>query len=139
MLLDKDNITEIIPQQAPFVMVDNLLSADESGFKSTFKVEETNLFFNDGKLQEPALIENIAQTVAAGFGFVDRQAGGKPKLGFIGAISKLKVLNLPDLNEVIETTVTHLHQFENIYLVKGENFCNGQSLVTCEMKIVVQE
>ncbi len=138
MLLTKETITKIIPQQIPFVMVDNLLTADETGFESTFKVEENNLFFSEGKLQEPALIENIAQTVAAGFGFVDRQAGGSPKLGFIGSIAKLKVLNLPDLNGVIETKVTHLHQFENIYLVKGENFCNGKPLVTCEMKIVVQ-
>ncbi|MGB0886634.1 MAG: hypothetical protein ACPGSL_00815 [Vicingaceae bacterium] len=138
MLLDKENITKIIPQQIPFVMIDTLLTADESGFKSTFKVEKNNLFFKEGKLHEPALIENIAQTVAAGFGFVDRQAGGEPKLGFIGGISKLKVMNLPDLDAVIETTVTHLHQFENIYLVKGENFSNGQALVSCEMKIVVQ-
>ncbi|PJA06186.1 MAG: hypothetical protein COX70_10020 [Flavobacteriales bacterium CG_4_10_14_0_2_um_filter_32_8] len=139
MLLTKENITEIIPQQAPFVMVDNLVSADETGFKSTFKVEENNLFLKDGKLQEPALIENIAQTVAAGFGFVDKQAGGKPKIGFIGGISKLNIHALPTLNKTIETTVTHLHQFENIYLIKGENFCDGELLVTCEMKIVVQE
>jgi len=139
MLLTKENITEIIPQQAPFVMVDNLVSADETGFKSTFKVEENNLFLKDGKLQEPALIENIAQTVAAGFGFVDKQAGGKPKIGFIGGISKLNIHELPTLNKTIETTVTHLHQFENIYLIKGENFCDGELLVTCEMKIVVQE
>jgi len=139
MLLTKENITEIIPQQAPFVMVDNLVSADETGFKSTFKVEENNLYLKDGKLQEPALIENIAQTVAAGFGFVDKQAGGKPKIGFIGGISKLNIHALPTLNKTIETTVTHLHQFENIYLIKGENFCDGELLVTCEMKIVVQE
>lgn len=44
MLLTKENITEIIPQKPPFVMIDNLLSACEGGFKSTFKVEKTNLF-----------------------------------------------------------------------------------------------
>lgn len=139
MLFTKENITKIIPQQIPFVMVDNLVSADETGFKSTFKVEVSNLFIKDGKLQEAALIENIAQTVAAGFGYVDKQAGGKPKIGFIGGISKLSVHALPALNNTIETTVTQLHQFENIYLIKGENFCDGELLVTCEMKIVVQE
>jgi predicted hotdog family 3-hydroxylacyl-ACP dehydratase len=139
MLLTKENITEIIPQQIPFVMVDNLIMADEKGFKSNFIVEENNLFFKEGKLQEAALIENIAQTVAAGFGYVYSQAGGKPKIGFIGGISKLSVLALPVLNKMIETTVTHLYQFENIYLIKGEIFCEGELLVTCEMKIVVQE
>lgn len=139
MLLTKENITKIIPQQFPFVMVDNLVSADEKEFKSTFKVEENNLFFKDGKLQEPALIENIAQTVAAGFGYVDKQGGGKPKIGFIGGISKLVVHSLPSLNKTIETSVTQLHQFENIYLIKGENFCDGGLLVECEMKIVIEK
>ncbi len=138
MLLNKENITEIIPQKAPFVMIDNLISADEHGFKSSFQVRNDNIFFKDEKLQEPALIENIAQTVAAGFGYVDRQAGGEPKLGFIGAISKLKVHALPTLNSEITTIVKHLYQFENVYLVKGENFCKNQLLVECEMKIVVQ-
>ncbi|PIQ15088.1 MAG: hypothetical protein COW67_10250 [Flavobacteriales bacterium CG18_big_fil_WC_8_21_14_2_50_32_9] len=138
MLLNKENITEIIPQKAPFVMVDNLISADENGFKSSFQVRNDNIFFKDKKLQEPALIENIAQTVAAGFGYVDRQTGGEPKIGFIGAISKLKVHVLPTLNSEITTIVKHLYQFENVYLVKGENFCENQLLVECEMKIVVQ-
>lgn len=139
MLLDKKTITTIIPQKHPFVMVDNLLSANEKGFTSTFKVTEDNLFFKDGKLQESALIENIAQTVAAGFGYVDQQNGGAPKLGFIGSIAKLKLNHLPDLGEEINTTVTHLHQFENIYLVRGESFSNEELLLECEMKIVVSE
>ena len=138
MLLTKENITSIIPQKEPFVMVHNLVSANEKEFTSTFKIEDDNLFLSDTKLQEPSLIENIAQTVAAGFGFMDRESGGEPKIGFIGGISKLKVHQLPSLNEEINTTITHLYQFENIYLVKGENFCNGELLVECEMKIVVQ-
>jgi len=138
MLLNKENITSIIPQKEPFVMVHNLISADEKEFKSTFNIDADNLFLTEGTLQEPSLIENIAQTVAAGFGFLDKASGGKPKIGFIGGISKLKVHHLPQLNQEINTTITHLYQFENIYLVKGENFCDGKLLVECEMKIVVQ-
>tara|TARA_R110001592_G_scaffold79111_3_gene237020 strand:- start:8971 stop:9390 length:420 start_codon:yes stop_codon:yes gene_type:complete len=139
MLLNKENITKIIPQQHPFVMVDSLIIADKTGFKSTFKVLDNNIFFNDGKLQEPALIENIAQTVAAGFGFIDNLNNEKPKVGYIGGISKLKIHHLPELNSEIETSIVHLYQFENIHLVKGESFSNGERLMECEMKIVVQE
>ena len=139
MLLNKNNITEIIPQQHPFVMVDNLLKANEEGFESTFIVDENNIFFSKNNLQEPALIENIAQTVAAGFGYIDKQSGGKPKIGFIGSIAKLKLHSLPKSGDLIDTKVIHLHQFENIYLVKGESYANGTLLVECEMKIVVQQ
>jgi predicted hotdog family 3-hydroxylacyl-ACP dehydratase len=138
MLLNKENITSIIPQKEPFVMVHNLISADEKEFKSTFRIEDDNLFLSGTTLQEPSLIENIAQTVAAGFGYMDKSNGGEPKIGFIGAVSKLKVHRLPSLNQEINTVITHLYQFESIYLIKGENFCDGELLVECEMKIVVQ-
>ncbi|PCJ00887.1 MAG: hypothetical protein COB15_02090 [Flavobacteriales bacterium] len=139
MLLSKEQTTEIIPQKAPFIMIDSLLSANEIDFKSSFVAMEQNIFSENGKLQEPALIENIAQTVAAGFSYVGQQQGGPPKIGFIGAISKLKVHQLPNIGDEINTTVTHLHKFENIYLIRGENYVNGNLLVECEMKIVVQE
>ena len=137
MLLTKEDTAKIIPQKIPFVMIDTLNAVDEKSFSSTFVAKEDNIFSENGKLHEPALIENIAQTVAAGFSYVDRQKGGKPQVGFIGGISKLKVHLLPSIGDEISTKVTLQHQFENIFLVKGENFIEGKPLVECEMKIVV--
>jgi predicted hotdog family 3-hydroxylacyl-ACP dehydratase len=137
MLLTKEETANIIPQKAPFVMIDSLLEADEKSFTSNFIAEESNIFSKDGKLYEPALIENIAQTVAAGFSYIDRKKGGEPQVGFIGGISKLKIHLLPKIGDQITTTVTMQYQFENIFLVKGENFVGEKPLVECEMKIVV--
>ncbi len=138
MLLTKEETADIIPQKTPFVMIDSLLAVDEMSFTSSFIVDEKNIFYKDGELKEPALIENIAQTVAAGFSYIGQQDGGEPKIGFIGAISKLKIHKLPNVGDEITTTVTQQHKFENIYLIKGENHVNGSPLVECEMKIVVQ-
>ena len=137
MLLTKEETAKIIPQKVPFVMIDSLVAVDDKTFTSNFIAQENNLFSKDGKLYEPALIENIAQTVAAGFSFVDRQKGGEPKVGFIGGISKLKIHHLPNVGDEITTKVSLQHQFENIYLIKGENFVGNTPLVECEMKIVV--
>ncbi|MBL4594313.1 MAG: hypothetical protein JKX68_10940 [Flavobacteriales bacterium] len=137
MLLSKEKTADIIPQKVPFVMIDSLTSVNEDSFISSFIVNKENIFFKNEKLQEPALIENIAQTVAAGFSYVGQQEGGEPKIGFIGAISKLKIHQLPSIGDEIITTVTQLHQFENIYLIKGKNYVGNSLLVECEMKIVV--
>ena len=82
-------------------------------------------------------MENIAQTCAAAFGFLDRSSGAEPKMGFIGAISKLEVFELPPIDSVITTTVIPTHQLGNIFLVKGLNSLEGRKLLECEMKIVV--
>ena len=131
------NIESIIPQRYPFVMVDSLIDATEEGFETAYTVSENNIFIEGEYLQEPALIENIAQTVAAGFGYLNSQLNDEPKLGFIGAISKLKVHSLPKINSIINTTVIVMFQMENIFLVKGINREGDRVLLECEMKIVV--
>jgi 3-hydroxyacyl-[acyl-carrier-protein] dehydratase len=137
MRVSKERITDFIPHRKPFIMIDNLIMAETDRFESDFFIGKDNLLVRSGYLEESGLIENIAQTCAAGFGFVDQEKGGEPKMGFIGAVSKLEVFELPFINSTIRTIVTPTHQLGNIFLLKGENYCNGRKLLECEIKIVV--
>ncbi|MCE6991339.1 hypothetical protein [Dyadobacter sp. CY323] len=139
MIISKQTITGYIPHRAPFIMVDNLLSASRERFESDFRIEEDNVLVENGYFQEMGLIENIAQTCAAAFGYLDREEAGEPKTGFIGAIGRLEVFGLPPVNATIRTVVTPTHQLGNIYMIKGESFLEGSILLGCEMKIVVTE
>ena len=139
MIVAKEAITDYIPHRAPFVMVDNLVSATREQFESDFTVTSDNVLVQEGFFQETGLIEHIAQTCAASFGYLDREEGGEPKIGFIGAVSKVLVTELPPVVGTIRTVVTPLHQLGNIYLVKGESFLDGRILLGCELKIVVSE
>lgn len=137
MIITKENITNFIPHRAPFLMIDNLILANAERFESDFFIEENNVLVRSGYFEESGLIENIAQTCAAGFGFLDHGNEAEPKIGFIGAITKLEVFELPLVHSKIETVVIPTHQLGNIFLVKGENYCNGRKLLECEIKIVV--
>ncbi len=66
MLIDQAKIKTIIPQREPFIMIDGLLNVDNSGFNSTFKIVDTNCMLDGTIASEGALVENIAQTCAAG-------------------------------------------------------------------------
>lgn len=118
-------------------MVDNLLKAEPDSFESDFWIEKDNIFVEGDYLLDGALIENIAQTCAAGFGYQDSLSGGEPKVGFIGAVSKLQVFALPKVLTRITTQVTITHQLGSIFLAKGQNFQEGELLLECEIKIVV--
>ena len=138
MLIDKEHITRYLPQRPPFVMIDELHSADENGFKSAFQVSENNLFLANAILSESALVENIAQTCAAGFGYVGSQKGEEAgRLGFIGAVSRLQVFELPQLSDLIETEIQIVSSFDSIHLVQGTARKNGKSLLECQLKIVL--
>lgn len=131
------DILQFIPQRAPIIMVHRVISAEEAQFVTQFDITEDNIFLIDGILQEPALIENIAQSAAAGLGTLAKRNGErKAGLGFIGSVTKLVCNDLPAVGNTIETTIEVITQFGSIILIKGSNSLNGKLLLECEMKIV---
>ncbi|HMJ46203.1 MAG TPA: hypothetical protein VK498_02685, partial [Ferruginibacter sp.] len=70
-----DAILSYIPQRPPFVMVDKILSSGESSTRTSFIIHEKNIFVENGKFREPGLVENIAQTAAAGAGYSQQDGG----------------------------------------------------------------
>ena len=139
MKVPQDSISQYIPHREPFIMIGSLVSVTADRFESEFLIEEHNMLAEDGRFTESGLLENIAQTCAASFGFLNREETGEPKIGFIGAMTKVEVYELPPVNSTIRTIVVPLHQLGNIYLVKGESFVEGRILLGCEMKIVVTQ
>ena len=125
-----------IPNREPFVMIDNLISVEGNLFTSDFLVCSDNLFLEDDLLREFALIENIAQTGAAGLAFAIREKKQRPKDGFMGSIAKLELFGLPKVNEKLLTTVELLFQFDTMFLLKGTNFVGDKKLLECELKLV---
>jgi len=136
MKIVKENIKSFIPHREPFIMIDNLLDATAKDFESDFLILPGNIFVKNGILQEAALVENIAQTCAAGFGFLQRKEDS-PGLGFIASISKLVIHILPAVNGRLKTRVAITHQLENIIAIWGKSYCDEKKLLECEMKIVI--
>lgn len=131
------DIKDFIPQREPFIMVDEVLFSSGTEFKTSFLVKDTNLFLENESLSESAIIENIAQTCAAGMGF-HKKKNNIPNdgLGFIGSINKLEVFTFAKIGDCIHTEVKILHQLDNILLVEGIAKVEDRILVKGQMKIV---
>jgi predicted hotdog family 3-hydroxylacyl-ACP dehydratase len=136
MIISKSEIELYIPQRAPFIMIDNLIAATSEKFETDFRINQDNIFVQDGILREFALIENIAQSSSVGLVVTKKYTSKKNLDGFIGGITKLKLYDLPKVNDTIHTIVTLLAQFEKMFLLKGENFLKGKKLLECEVKLV---
>ncbi len=140
MELDKIEITELIPQRAPFLMVDKLVSFDTDVTKTTFTVQENNIFVENGLFAEAGIIENIAQTCAAYMGYFNKYINNKEvQLGFIGAIKNLNIHSLPETGEKVETTIEILSEYFNLTLARAKSICNHEVIAECEMKISLVE
>jgi 3-hydroxymyristoyl/3-hydroxydecanoyl-(acyl carrier protein) dehydratase len=135
MIVPKQKIENYIPQRYPFIMIDNLIEASADMFKTDFAITEENIFVDNGYLREFALIENIAQTSSAGLAITKQYSTSVKPDGYLGGISRLKLYQLPKVNDTIYTVVNLLVQLENMFLVKGINYVNGKMLMECELKL----
>lgn len=137
-LVNKEEITQYIPQKHPIVMIDTLESCEGNVTKTKFKIEADNLFVKDNVMHEPGVVENIAQTAAAKAGYEVKKLGKEPLLGFIGAIKDLVISDLPKVGETLETTVTIKTEVMGVTIIEGVSECAGRKIASCEMKIFIQ-
>jgi hypothetical protein len=150
------DIKTLIPQGPPFIMVDRLLETDATVIRTSFRITADNPLLTNDRLGVAGLIENMAQTVAAGAGFAAFAAGGavhdgaehdgavhdgaEPSSagpsGAIVAINNLGIIRLPALGEELITEVTVTARVADIIVISGRITCGQSVVATGEMKIL---
>lgn len=133
-----NNILALIPQAPPFVMIDGIIRSDKTQTRSTLKIKEDNIFVENGLFKEPGLLENIAQTAAAGVGFEAQKESRPAPIGYIGAVKNFEVFELPTVNTVLETEIAVLNRIFDVTVISGRVWNDNVLLAQCEMKIFVQ-
>jgi predicted hotdog family 3-hydroxylacyl-ACP dehydratase len=135
MLINRSHITEYIPQREPMVMIHTLVEVSDTHAVTQLSVEKENIFFSDGVLTEPGLVENIAQTAAVHIGYQCAQKNIPVPIGYIAAVRALKILELPQQNSVITTSVRIVNQVLELTIAEGKIEQEGRLLCSCEMRI----
>lgn len=138
MIADKNSITDYLPQRRPVVMIDQLVEADERRTVSSLTVLEDNIFCLNGFLTESGLVENIAQTAAAGVGYICKKQARPVPVGFIASIRDLRISRLPSLNTVLYTETLNVDEVMGVSIVRGTVKCGEEEIAGCEMRIFVK-
>lgn len=138
VIMQADDIIQFIPQRTPFVFVDAILNSEEKSTITSFSVKQDNLFIIDGHLSESALVENVAQTAAAGIGQQVQLTGEKVTGGYIGGIRNLKVNRLPKVGDELRTETSIQHRILNAVKIHGSVSVNGEEIASCELQIFLQ-
>lgn len=132
-----NDIISLIPQRPPILMVDGFSFEDEQNCNSTLTISGDNMFLEEsGRLAEEGILEHIAQTAAAYVGYLRKQAGEEVNMGYIGDIKRCVVNHpMPMAGDTLTTHLTIMSQVGNITMVAAETAANGQTLMTCRMKL----
>lgn len=135
----KYDISELLPQRRPFVMIDSLLYCDTAVTRTGLEVRDDNIFNDGGHLSTAGICENIAQTCAARLGYLSLASGQPVRLGFIGAISNMQVMRTPRAGEVLVTEINVLQEVFNITLVHAIVRSGDEIIAETDLKIALAD
>ncbi|MEO5583871.1 MAG: hypothetical protein ABIQ75_00325 [Flavobacteriales bacterium] len=138
-ITDPALIQGLLPQRAPFIMVDRLTEFSEQEVCAGLEVREDNLLTQHGAFTAAGLIEHMAQTVALHTGFDFHLKQQPTPTGYIGAINDVVIHALPPVGAILSTTARLSMQFLQVTLVETEVRVDGTVIAACTMKTVIAE
>jgi predicted hotdog family 3-hydroxylacyl-ACP dehydratase len=138
-MIEDGDILLLIPQKPPFVMVDKLLFSDDNFTKTNFTVTDDNVFVINGEFSEAGLMENMAQTAAAGSGNMARIENRPVLTGYIGQVKNLEIFYLPKTGDELVTEIKMEVQIFDAGIVSGKVWCDNAIVAQCEMKIFINQ
>ena len=130
------DIAMLLPQGPPFILVDKLLFSDGTTSRTSFRVTAERPLVDNGRFSEGGLLENIAQTAAAGSGYHALRTGGAVAAGFIISVSNFIITALPGIGDELLTETRVQMRIPDIIVISGEVTCKERVIATCEMKIL---
>jgi predicted hotdog family 3-hydroxylacyl-ACP dehydratase len=130
------DITALLPQGPPFVMVDKLLYSDGHLTCTIFHITPGNPLVEEGRLSAAGLMENMAQTAAAGAGYAARAVNEAVRPGYIISVKDLDIRALPEIETELMTEISITARVADIIVISGKTTCRGKVIAKGEMKIL---
>ena len=133
------NPLELIPQRPPMVLVDRFEGIDAEGVSTTgYTVVPAGLFVAGGRMSECGIIEHMAQSAAARIGWCCRAEGRPVPMGFIGAVSRLELHDLPRTGAHLRTRLRIVQEIGPLSRAEVRTEADGRPLAEGNLKIYLQ-
>ena len=137
MSFEPQHAAGFVPQKPPFVLVDKLIYVGENRSSCSFGIPEKHIFVKNGFYSTAGMVESMAQTAAAGTGYLSKKNNKSVPIGYIGAVQKLEVKDWPPANSEIIMEIKLLTNILHVSLVSGTVMHQGKIMASCEMKIFI--
>lgn len=142
------DISNFLPHRKPMLMVSSVLEIDDTTVTTQFNINADCVFLRNGYLSETGLIENAAQAASGvvGQSFFekdDTEGKGNKLVGYISAIKKIEIYDLPKVNDVIMTKAKLISRFDTgevtLCSLEAETYLDGKLIVSSTMNFLIHE
>ncbi len=137
-----------LPHREPMLMVTRLLFIDETSVHTEFDITDNCVFVGNDFLSETGLIENAAQACSAivGQSYFDKDdltGEGNSLVGYISAIKRVEIYNLPKNGSIITTKASLISRFDTgtitICSIECSTFNSDELIVACTLNFLIHE
>lgn len=125
------DITTLLPHRCPMLLLDTLTNAQAGRIEACITVRAGNIFLrDDGTLENVALLEAMAQCLAAGNGL---HTPGR--IGYLAAVRRCQITGAARLGDELRATASITAQVDDIHVVESRLTRAGETLASAEFKV----
>ncbi len=97
---------ELVPHHPPMLFIDQLLEADDESAVAVTVIKPGHLLAReDGSMSQTALLEIMAQTVAAMRGYIELKAGNPPAEGYLVGVRSFEIAGEAQVGDRLRVVV----------------------------------
>jgi predicted hotdog family 3-hydroxylacyl-ACP dehydratase len=130
-------LDKLMPHRAPMQWIKALTGCTETTATATACFNASDLAVSDGAVLETALVECVAQTVAAAMGYRAYTKGSTDRTpgGMLASVSNFQVHSRPDAGKQLLVEVSETKRFGPMLLVSGVVSCEGVQIASGELML----
>ncbi|MDR1380200.1 MAG: beta-hydroxyacyl-ACP dehydratase [Tannerella sp.] len=133
-----EDIKELIPQREPAILVDAFYGATESEADTGLVVSDDTMFCSRGCLEEPGLVEHVAQSASAFAGYRAKIENRPAPVGFLAEVRKFRIHFLPHVGDRLCTHIHVVSEALGVSLLTAETKVNGEVAACGQLKIYIK-
>jgi predicted hotdog family 3-hydroxylacyl-ACP dehydratase len=130
-------IEQLLPHRAPMRWAEELFDCTETTATATTRFTTEHFAVTNGMVIETALVECMAQTVAAALGQRVQASGksGAANNGMLAAVSNFKIHSRPPLDQTLTIEIREVKRLGPMLLITGKISCGAQLIATGELSL----
>lgn len=130
-------IEQLIPHRAPMRWIEALTDCTDTEATATTIFGANHFAVSEGRVLETALVECMAQTVAAALGHRSRVAGksGAANNGMLAAVSNFKIHSATPLDATITIHVREVKRLGPMLMISGAIACGDTLIATGDLSL----
>ena len=135
--MDEIEFRDLIPHRAPMVLIDSVTEYGPSRISARREVRPGNPFVEEGELSDAALLEVIAQTIAAGDALFARSRGGRVRRGYLTGLTGVVIEGRARDGETVEVQADCLKRMDGMGLFDASARVGDRVLAQGRFKLFV--